>query len=272
MKESSRQFVKTGTFNTSYFEAGHGAPVLLIHGGGAGADSFGNWKVCFPLFANRMHTYAMDMVGFGQSDAPDPAQFSYTQEARNDQAIAFIEAIGCGPIDIVGNSMGGATALGVAMKRPDLVKSIVLMGSGGLNTSMNAALEPVIHYDYTLDGMRKIVAVLANPKLEMSEELLQYRYQLSIDKGRMASYRATMQWVRDNGGLRYEESAIAAVKTRCLVFAGKDDLVVPLKENVRFLELLENSTGYFLPHCRHWAMMEYPELFAKVVMDFLSSN
>ena len=269
MEEKDRKFIKTGSFNSGYFEGGKGNTVLLIHGGGAGADSFGNWKGCFDFFASRMHTFAMDMVGFGQSDSPDPSVYSYTQEARNDQAIAFIEAIGGKPVDIVGNSMGGATALGVSMKRPDLVKSIVLMGSGGLNHGVSEALAPVIHYDYTLEGMRKIVAVLANPKLQMSEELLNYRYELAIDPARKAAYRATMQWVRDNGGLNYEESRIAAVKTRTLVFAGKDDLVVPMKENVRFLELLDNSTGYFLPHCRHWAMMEYPELFTKIVIDFL---
>ncbi|ACK50424.1 alpha/beta hydrolase fold protein [Methylocella silvestris BL2] len=263
------KFIKTGAFTTHYFEAGSGDPVLLIHGGGAGADSWGNWAVCFPMFAERMRVIAMDMVGFGRSDAPDPSLFSYTQDARNDQAIAFIEALGCESIHIVGNSMGGATALGVAMKRPDLVRSIVLMGSGGLNHELSAALAPVVNYDDTFEGMRKIVAVLANPDLEMPEELLRYRYELSIDPARKAAYKATMGWVKQRGGLHYEEREVAAVKTRCLVFAGKDDLVIPMKENVRFLELLENSTGYFLPHCRHWAMMEYPEIFTNVVIYFL---
>jgi pimeloyl-ACP methyl ester carboxylesterase len=168
--------------------------------------------------------------------------------------------------------MGGATALGVAMKRPDLVKTIVLMGSGGLNHELSTALAPVVNYDGTLEGMRKIVAVLANPDMKMSEDLLKYRYELSNDEGRKAAYRATMGWVKSNGGLHYDEADIAKVKTRCLVFAGKDDLVIPMKENVRFLELLENSTGYFLPHCRHWAMMEYPELFTRVVVDYLTEN
>jgi len=261
--------LQTGAFKTHYFEAGAGESVLLIHGGGAGADSVGNWEICFPLFAQRMHVYAMDLVGFGRSDAPSPDTFAYTQAARNEQAIALIEGLGLGPVNIVGNSMGGATALGVAMQRPDLVKNIVLMGSAGLNRKLDAALAPVVDYDYTLEGMRRIVAVLANPQLNMSEELLTYRYELSVDPARRAAYHATMKWVKQQGGLHYEEADIAAVKTRSLIFAGKDDLVVPLHENVRFLELLENASAYFLPHCRHWAMMEYPALFTRVVTDFL---
>lgn len=274
MQLQERKFIRTGSFNTGYYEggqefAGRGQTVVLIHGGGAGADSYGNWKQCFALFAARTHVLAMDLVGFGISDAPDPADFSYTQATRNAQAVAFIEALNLGAVHIVGNSMGGATALGVAMLRPELVKSMVLMGSAGLNRELNTALAPVVHYDYTLEGMRKIVQVLANPDLQMSEELLRYRYELSVQPSVRAAYHATMGWVKAQGGLHYEEAEIAAVKTRALVFAGKDDLVVPLKENVRFLELLDNSSGYFIPHCRHWAMMEYPQIFARVTLDFM---
>lgn len=269
MKLHEHKQVQTGPFKTGYYEGGSGETVVLIHGGGAGADSYGNWKNCFSLFAERARVLAMDMVGFGVSDAPAPAGFDYTQQARTEQAIAFIEAVGQGPVHLVGNSMGGCTGLGVAMARPDLVRSLVLMGSAGLNHELNAALAPVVNYDFTLEGMRRIVGVLANPAMEMSEELLRYRYELSMQPDKKDAYRATMGWVKAQGGLHYEERQIAAVKSRTLVFAGKDDLVIPLKENVRFLELLENSTGYFIPHCRHWAMMEYPEVFSRVTLDFM---
>jgi pimeloyl-ACP methyl ester carboxylesterase len=78
-----------------------------------------------------------------------------------------------------------------------------------------------------------------------------------------------MGWIKEQGGLHYEESEIAAVKTRTLVFAGKDDLVIPMREAFRFLELMENSRGYFLPNCCHWPMIEYPELFVNLTLDFL---
>ena len=40
-------------------------------------------------------------------------------------------------------------------------------------------------------------------------------------------------------------------------------------ESYRFLELLENSSGYFQPHCGHWAMIEFPEVFSSVLLGFL---
>lgn len=264
------KFVDTDGYRTHYLAAGSGKALILIHGGGAGADCLGNWRDCIPLFAEHMAVHAPDMVGFGRSDCPDPATFAYDSDARIAQMIAFIETLGLGPADIVGNSMGGATALGVAMKRPDLVQNLVLMGSAGLNHGVSEALRSIVHYDFTLDGMRRLIQALANPDFIPSEEQLKYRFELSVEPRVQAAYKAISGWVRDQGGLFYPEEDIARVKTRTLVFNGKDDLVIPMAEAYRFLELLENSHGYFLPNCRHWAMIEYPEVFARVTLDFLA--
>lgn len=270
MKINSEKYLKTGVFTTAYYESGTGdETIILIHGGGAGADSYGNWRASFDLFATSANVIAMDMVGFGKSDCPDPAEFSYTQQARNEQAIAFIEALAKGPVHIIGNSMGGATALGVVMKRPDLVKSMVLMGSAGLNHKVNPALQNVIHYDFTVEGMRKIIKALGNANFKIPEDLIFYRHALSNQPATKKAYQSTMGWVRDQSGLHYEESEIAAIKTRTLVVNGKDDAAIPMREAFRFLELLEESTGYYLPHCGHWAMMEHPELFTRITLDFI---
>lgn len=270
VERNSEKYLQTGNFKTAYYECGEGdETIILIHGGGAGADSYGNWNSSFPHFSKRAHIIGMDLVGFGKSDCPDPSEFEYTQEARNEQTIAFIEALGKGPVHIVGNSMGGATALGVAMKRPDLLKSIVLMGSAGLNRKVNAALKNIVHYDFTVEGMRNIIKGFGNPNFHMPEELILYRHERSNLPHIKKSYQAIMGWVRDQQGLHYKEEDIAKVKTRALVVNGKDDTAIPMQEGFRLLELLENSTGAFLPHCGHWAMMEYPELFSRLALDFI---
>lgn len=263
------KFVTTGSFRTHYIEEGAGDPVLLLHGGGAGADSFSNWSRCLPLFAKRKRTIAADLVGFGHSDAPDPADFAYSQETRNDQIIAFIEALGLERVSIVGNSMGGATAMGVAMRRPDLVQNLVLMGAAGLRTDPGSRAMGNLHgYDFTVDGMRRVIAALANPGFVATEEQVQYRYELSIRPATRAAYTAILDFSRKYG-LVYPEEDIARIKTRTLVVNGKEDQVTPIAHAYRFLELLENSTGYLIPNCRHWAMLEYPEMFSSVALDFL---
>lgn len=264
------KMITTGSFRTHYVEEGSGDPVILLHGGGAGADGYSNWRDCLPLFAKRKRVVVVDMVGFGHSDKPDPAEFSYSQEGRNEQIVALIEALGLERVSIVGNSMGGATALGVAMRRPDLVENLVLMGSAGVpfEGPPNPALAPLMNYDFTPGGMRKIIAVLANPDYEASDEQINYRYELSAQPDTRAAYTAIMGLVREDG-FGYAHEDIRKVKTRTLVVNGKDDAVVPIAHAYTFLELLDNSTGYILPHCRHWAMIEYPEIFSQVTLDFI---
>jgi pimeloyl-ACP methyl ester carboxylesterase len=269
MTENVSHFVDTGGFRTHYYDEGSGKPVILLHGGGAGADGHSNWERCLPHFSRRMRTLVVDMVGFGRSEKPDPAGFTYSQDARTEQLIAFIEALGLGAVSIVGNSMGGATALGVVTRRPDLVENLVLMGSAGLDAEFSEALAPVMHYDFTVEGMRKIIAVLANASFDPPEDQVRYRYELSIQPDTRAAYKATMAWVREHG-MSYADDTLRQVKTRTLVVNGKDDLVVPVTHAYKFLELLENSTGYILPNCRHWAMIEYPEVFSQVTLDFLT--
>lgn len=266
--DNAGKFISTGEFKTHYIEAGSGDPVILIHGGGAGADAVSNWSACLPLFAERRRAIAVDLVGFGRSDKPDPASFVYDQAARNHQIIAFIEALGLDKVDLVGNSMGGATALGVSMLRPDLVNNLVLMGSAGLAVPVSPELANILHYDFTVDGMRRIIAALANPGFHATDGQVQYRYQLSTEPDARAAYAATMGLVRE-GGMVYSEEAIRQVGVRTLVVNGKDDLVVPIQCAYKFLDLLTNSTGYLIPNCRHWAMLEYPELFSRVTLDFL---
>lgn len=270
----AHKFVETGSFRTHYREAGRGDPLILVHGGGPGADSYTNWRACTPLFAEHFHVYAYDMVGFGLSDAPDPASFEYSMDARARQLVDFIDALGLQgkKVNIIGNSMGGAAALGAAMLAPGLVGNLVLMGSAGLTTELSPVIGKMLHYDFTLDGMRQVATALAYPGFQISEEMVRYRYESTLDDRVRRGTAATQAWVKNHGGLYYPEEAIASVKTRTLIFHGKEDKVVPVQKAYRFLELMEHSHGYILPRCGHWAMLEHPETFARVCRDFFGDN
>nr|ART38637.1 G494 [uncultured bacterium] len=267
-----KKFIDAGGIRTCYIEAGSGEPLILIHGGGAGANGYGNWYSCLPLFARHFRTIAIDMLGFGQTDSPDPASFEYTHHTRISHVAAFIRAMGLNRASLVGNSMGGATSLGVAVEHPQLVGKLVLMGAAAIRTPMSEALQPVVGYDYTREGMRRLIDLLTNDDFEITQQMIDYRYAASIDPKNKASYTATMAWVRQQGGLYYAEDFIARVSQNTLVVNGKNDLIIPMSSAYRLLELIEHSWGYILPHCGHWAMIEHPEDFSTTVTNFVLNH
>lgn len=269
MKKPESKFVDAGGLRTHYLEAGSGAPLVLIHGGGAGADSVGNWRGSIELFAAHFRVLALDMVGFGGSAKPDPAGFTYSQDARVVHLKGFLDALGIGRASFIGNSMGGATALGLAANHPQYVERLVLMGSAGLNTSIHPDLLPVINYDFTREGMLHLVRALVNARFEIDDALIDYRLAKSLEPDTRAAYGATMQWIREQGGLYYPPETIARVACPTLVVNGKEDKVVPLANAYRFLELIPDSWGWIVPHCGHWAMIEHPDAFARACLAFL---
>lgn len=272
--EAKSQFIEIGGLKTHYLEAGQGAPLVLIHGGGSGADAHGNWKDCIPAYAKNFRVFAVDMIGFGQSAKPDPAKHNYGQTGRNAHMAAFIEAVGGGkPVYLIGNSMGGATALGVTIMRPELVKKLVLMGAAGLDVSNPdpAPRQALGSYDYTPEGMRRLVSVLAGPSFNVSDELIDYRYKLTIQPGAREAMKAIHEHMRDDPMI-YPKEQIAAVKTPTLVVGGKLDQIAVLARTYGYLELMPNSWGFVLPHAGHWVMMEAPKEFVTVTSAFFNDQ
>ena len=269
------KFVDAGGIRTRYVEAGEGHPVILIHGGGAGADGPSNWGGCLPLYAPHVRAIAPDMVGFGETDQPDPDEFEYTQATRTEHIINFIDALGLEKVSLIGNSMGGSTAFGVALARPDLVSHLVLMGAAVNMTSQDMhdnrpKLAPVLAYDGTPGGMRTIIDHLTY-SYEPSDELVEYRYKASVRPAAQAAYKAIMSWVGRNG-LAYSDEEFASIQAPTLVVSGKNDIMIPVEKMYQLIGQIPGAWGYIIPNCGHWVMVEYPREFTDVTLRFIQEH
>ena len=266
--EFASHYLDVDGIRTHYLEAGSGPTLLLIHGGGAGADAWGNWRGCIPVYAQCFRVVAVDMVGFGKTDKPDPAHFGYTQQDRNAHMIGFIEKLDAGAVSIIGNSMGGATTLGVALQRPDLLRKMVLMGSAGIAVdNPDPQARKALAFDFTREGMRRLIEALTAPGYAIDERLVDYRLTLACEPAARAALLAMRA-----GKLTYPESEVAKIKVPTLVVGGKLDRIAVPARVYRFLELLENSWGLILPHCGHWVMMEAPEEFTAITTTFFRED
>src|SRR5205809_5741076 len=124
------------TFKLHYIEAGHGAPVVLLHGlGGDGS----RWKPNIDVLARDFHVFALDEIGFGQSDKP---LANYHTGMLADFLVGFLKAVNVPRASLVGNSMGAGVALYTAAVFPEAVDKIVLADGGGFRSGPAPTLTP----------------------------------------------------------------------------------------------------------------------------------
>ena len=127
-----------------YLVAGEGEPAMLVHGlGGAGA----NWLALAPLLLAGRRLLVPDLPGHGGS-APLPAAPSLNAYA--DRLGLLLEHEGIASAAVVGHSLGGAVAVRLAIRRPDLVTALVLAGAAGISSATRTA-----RYALTITGILK---------------------------------------------------------------------------------------------------------------------
>lgn len=119
-----------------YLIGGAGEPVVLIHGFGDNKDSF----VDSVRELTRRHTVVLpDLPGFGEALAP--VGFEFTLQGFAGVIAGLVDALGCGPVHLGGNSLGGAISTCLALERPNLVRSLTLIGSAGVEMPRPSPLQ-----------------------------------------------------------------------------------------------------------------------------------
>jgi pimeloyl-ACP methyl ester carboxylesterase len=150
-----KQFVQTNGIRLAYEERGTGEPLVLIMGLGADGQV---WDAHAKAYATAFRCFLVDNRGSGDSDKPEGP---YTTAMMADDYAGLIRALGLGRVRVAGISMGGAIAQELALRHPDLVRSLVLVCTW-------AKFEP-----YAVSAFENLVKVraVANPADFM--ELLQ---------------------------------------------------------------------------------------------------
>ena len=127
------RFVTADGYRTHYIEAGESNPerVVMCHGG-ANEIGMGNyrWYPNIVPLGERLHVYAIDELGHGQTDPPRNLDDLGHVRVRAEHVISFIEALDLAPVNLIGQSQGGWIVTYITIKRPDLVKKLILVDSG----------------------------------------------------------------------------------------------------------------------------------------------
>lgn len=267
--EIGKSIVAAG-LRTNYHDVGHGFPVLMIHGSGPGVSAYANWRVAMSELAKDRRVIAPDMAGFGFTDRPPGA--AYTMDGWIAQAIGLIDALDLEQVDLVGNSFGGALSLALAIRHPERVRRLVLMGAAGVKFELTPALDAIWGYTPSFDNMRKVMDWFAYDRNLVNDELTQLRYEASNRPGFQESYAAMFpaprqRWV---DSLASQDEDIRKLPHETLIIHGREDQVLPLSNSIRLSQLILRSQLHVYGRCGHWTQIEHAQRFAQLVGNFLA--
>jgi 4,5:9,10-diseco-3-hydroxy-5,9,17-trioxoandrosta-1(10),2-diene-4-oate hydrolase len=266
-----------------YHEAGarDGLPLVLLHGGGPGASAWSNFGRNLPVFADHFRTLMLDQPGFGSSAAPPVTGHYFTFAAA--ALASLLDHLGIEKVHLIGNSLGGGTAVRFALDYPDRAGRLVLMGPGGLSLNVFAP-DPT-------EGVKALIAFAAppgpskdklaaflrtlvfNPKL-VTDELIEERYRVASTPESLAAMTSMGASFFDpataDQGLLWREAH--RLRNDVLLVWGREDRVNPLDGALVALKCIRRAQLHVFGGCGHWAQLEKFDEFNALAISFLGAG
>jgi len=120
--------LRVNDYDMAYLDIGSGAPLVCVHGS---LNDFRAWAPVLKPFSAGRRLIAPSLRHYFPEHW-DGRDGKFTMAQHVDDMIAFIEALDVGPVDLIGHSRGGHLAFRLALKRPDLIRRLVLAEPGGV--------------------------------------------------------------------------------------------------------------------------------------------
>jgi 2-hydroxy-6-oxonona-2,4-dienedioate hydrolase len=289
------RFIIADGYRTHYLEAGDASapPLVLVHGSsceiGMGVDRW--YPTVLPL-SRQFHVIAVDELGHGQTDPPRNLGDLGHVRVRAEHVIAFLDALGIGPVHLVGQSQGGWIVTYITIKRPDLVKRLVLIDSGSVSGSSVATSEGLPYmknvfesgtripkHDLTTrEGIRTYVGEFCFNKAMITDPLLDRLCALSERWNSLYMQRIRNFW--SENGLERQRAMYAVdgvhisehvhtVQRPTLVIWGKlsNKGVDP---GVELYKQIPGAQMHIFDQANHFVWLDQPHDFNSLVTWFLS--
>jgi len=226
----------------SFHWRGRKDPVLLLHGGLSSTES---WEHQIRPSVKGHEIFAYDRSAHGRTGSREGF---YHFDFQRDEAIAYIEDVIKEPVHLIGWSDGGIISLHIALKRPDLVMSMVLIGTNFSHDSdlMFGNEEPVIEIS---DEDRARFAKTSPDPAHMQEVIIRKAFQVWASEPNLTT------------------GDLAKIECPTLVLTG-DDEPFSNHHSVDLYEALPNGRLAIIPGASHIVVKEKPKLMNSMIKDF----
>lgn len=261
-------------------QAGSGDPAVFVHGLGGNST---NWTDLMWLLSDRLRCLAPDLPGFGRSGPASSGD--YSPQAQASVVAALIEQRMSEPVNLFGNSMGGAIAVQLAARHPELVRSVTLVSPAlpdlvpmstniqipiiaipgvGERMSMRIAKLPV---------ERRVRATLnmvyADPSCvppqrvaEAQEDARQLADRPWVGQALQSAARGLLATYFDRGPDAPWRLA-ERIKVPVLLVYGQQDKLVNQRAARRASRHFRHARIMVIPHSGHVSQMEHPEMVGR---------
>jgi 2-hydroxy-6-oxonona-2,4-dienedioate hydrolase len=250
-----------------YLEAGEGPAVILLHGLGGDAT---NWAQTIPVLAKSFHVYAPDQIGFGDSAKP---MIDYRVGTLVDFLDAFCNKLQISKASIVGNSLGGWTAMGFALAHPDKVDRMVLVDSAGYSLEHAGGVKPTREAiealnPSTLEGSKALIRLIFANKAMANDQVAATIFAAHLSKGDGYTIDRFIDSVMSNQDVI--DGKLGAIKASTLVIWGREDALLPLASGQSLAKDIAGSQIVILDHCGHIPQVECAAPFNAALLKFLA--
>jgi 4,5:9,10-diseco-3-hydroxy-5,9,17-trioxoandrosta-1(10),2-diene-4-oate hydrolase len=262
--------VAGATQRIHYHEQGQGEVDIFLHGAGGGASGYSNFKGNYPEFAKAGYrTIVPDLLGYGLSSKPDIAQYDLDFFVAGVKGM--VDALGLKNITLLGNSLGGAVALGYALAYPDEVSRLILMAPGGVEDLDTYLAMPGIANMFQIyqsgktgaEAMRAVMTMqLFDPSL-LTDEIINERAPIAATQTQAARSVLKVPNLTDR---------LHELKCPVFGFWGVNDHFNPVGGATKLLDNCPQARMVLVNRCGHWVQVEHRDMFNRSCIDFLQKG
>ncbi|WP_229743938.1 alpha/beta fold hydrolase [Aliidongia dinghuensis] len=214
-------------------------------------------------------------AGVASSSGETPSTF----QEMGANAIAFIRALGLSEVDILGFSIGGMISQEIAVQAPELVRKLILVGTGlrgaDMSTSQSSSIfgrtyEPAehlwlkVHFTPSEASQAAGLAFLERKLRRQDRDPLVGQQTIDAQLAAIGEYLAYREV---DGYLDY----LKTIRQPTLVVQGSNDVIIPTYNSFVLQQTLPNAQLILYPDSNHGSFYQYPELFVAEATLFLGS-